>query len=95
VTRCGGVTTTLAIDALARGRSMPTSIHCAPAVAAHVGAAMATLRHVEYFHDHVRIERMLFEGTPEPAAGGVLVPPADRPGLGLELRGADAERWRA
>jgi L-alanine-DL-glutamate epimerase-like enolase superfamily enzyme len=95
VTRCGGVTTTLAIDALARARSMPTSIHCAPAVSAHVGAAMATLRHLEYFHDHVRIERMLFDGTPEPAAGGVLVPPADRPGLGLELRDADAERWRA
>jgi L-alanine-DL-glutamate epimerase-like enolase superfamily enzyme len=95
VTRCGGITTTLAIDALARARSMPTSIHCAPAVSAHVGAAMATLRHLEYFHDHVRIERMLFDGVPEVGAGGVLVPAPDRPGLGLELRSADAGRWRA
>jgi L-alanine-DL-glutamate epimerase-like enolase superfamily enzyme len=95
VTRCGGITTTLRIDALARARSMPTSIHCAPAVSAHVGAAMATLRHVEYFHDHVRIERMLFDGVPEVGPGGVLVPAADRPGLGLELRAADARRWRA
>jgi len=95
VTRCGGVTTALAIDALARARSMPTSIHCAPAVSAHVGAAMATLRHLEYFHDHVRIERMLFDGVSDVGAGGVLAPSPDRPGLGLELRREDAERWRA
>ena len=95
VTRCGGITTTLAIDALARARSMPTSIHCAPALSAHAGAAMATLRHLEYFHDHVRIERMLFDGVAEVGEGGVLVPPADRPGLGLELKHADAERFRA
>jgi L-alanine-DL-glutamate epimerase-like enolase superfamily enzyme len=95
VTRCGGITTTLRIDALARARSMPTSIHCAPAVAAHAGAAMASLRHVEYFHDHVHIERLLFDGVPEIGPGGVLVPPGDRPGLGLELRHADAEAYRA
>jgi L-alanine-DL-glutamate epimerase-like enolase superfamily enzyme len=95
VTRCGGITTTLHIDALARARSIPTSIHCAPALAAHAGAAMATLRHIEYFHDHVRIEGMLFDGVPAVGAGGVLLADLDRPGLGLELRGADAERWRA
>jgi L-alanine-DL-glutamate epimerase-like enolase superfamily enzyme len=95
VTRCGGVTSTLRIDALARAHSLPTSIHCAPAVSAHVGAAMATLRHLEYFHDHVRIERMLFDGAPDVGPGGVLTPSPDRPGLGLELRRADAERWRA
>ena len=95
VTRCGGITTALRIDALARARSMPTSIHCAPALSAHAGAAMATLRHLEYFHDHVRIERMLFDGVAEVGEGGVRVPPTDRPGLGLELRHADAERFRA
>jgi L-alanine-DL-glutamate epimerase-like enolase superfamily enzyme len=95
VTRCGGITTTLRIDALARARSMPTSLHCAPALSAHAGAAMATLRHLEYFHDHVRLEAMLFDGVPEVGAGGVLVPSADRPGLGLELRRADAEAYRA
>jgi L-alanine-DL-glutamate epimerase-like enolase superfamily enzyme len=95
VTRCGGITTTLALDALARARSMPTSIHCAPALSAHAGAAMPTLRHLEYFHDHVRIEHMLFDGAPEVGEGGVLVLPVDRPGLGLELKHADAERYRA
>jgi L-alanine-DL-glutamate epimerase-like enolase superfamily enzyme len=95
VTRCGGFTAALAIDAMARARSMPTSLHCAPALSAHAGAAMPALRHLEYFHDHVRIERMLFDGVPEVGPGGVLVPAADRPGLGLELRRADAERHRA
>jgi L-alanine-DL-glutamate epimerase-like enolase superfamily enzyme len=95
VTRCGGVTTTLVVDALARAHNVPTSLHCAPALSAHVGAAMATLRHLEYFHDHVRIEAMLFDGAPQVGPGGVLVPAADRAGLGLELRRADAERYRA
>jgi L-alanine-DL-glutamate epimerase-like enolase superfamily enzyme len=63
-------------------------------VSAHAGAAMATLRHVEYFHDHVRLERMLFDGVAEVGPGGVLLPPPDRPGLGLELKHSDAERWR-
>ncbi|HAM02421.1 MAG TPA: mandelate racemase, partial [Acidimicrobiaceae bacterium] len=48
-----------------------------------------------YFHDHVRIERMLFDGVLEPQPGGVLVPDRHRPGLGLELKAADAARWAA
>ncbi|HSD80262.1 MAG TPA: enolase C-terminal domain-like protein, partial [Solirubrobacteraceae bacterium] len=94
VTRCGGVKSALRIDALARARSLPTSLHCAPAVSAHVGAAMETLRHLEYFHDHVRLEALLFDGVPELDGVGDLVPRADRPGLGLELRRAEAERFR-
>jgi hypothetical protein len=48
---------------------------------------------VEYFHDHARIEQMLFEGAPLPRQGCLYPDPA-RPGLGLELKRADAERWR-
>jgi L-alanine-DL-glutamate epimerase-like enolase superfamily enzyme len=94
VTRCGGVTSTLRIDALAAARCLPTSLHCAPAVSAHVGAAMATLLHLEYFHDHVRLERLLFDGVPELDDRGALIPHPDRPGLGLELRRGEAERYR-
>ena len=54
---------------------------------------MPNLRHVEYFHDHQRIERMLFDGTLDPA-GGVLRPDPGQPGLGLTLREADAEPYR-
>jgi hypothetical protein len=48
--------------------------------------------HLEYFHDHVRIERMLFDGTLDPI-GGELEPDRSRPGLGLELKRDEAERW--
>ena len=44
------------------------------------------------FHDHVRIESLLFDGTLSPA-GGRLVPDPDRPGLGIELKRRDAERY--
>jgi len=69
------------------------SAHCAPNLHAQVAAAIPNLRHVEYFHDHQRIERMFFEGALDPH-GGVLTPDQDRPGLGMELRTADAERYR-
>jgi L-alanine-DL-glutamate epimerase-like enolase superfamily enzyme len=51
------------------------------------------LRHVEYFHDHQRIEQMLFDGALTPD-GGIMVPDPDQPGLGLALRDSDAERYR-
>jgi L-alanine-DL-glutamate epimerase-like enolase superfamily enzyme len=88
VSRCGGITNLLRIDGLCQARAMPLSLHCVPAVSAHAGCALQTLLHTEYFHDHVRIERMLFDGTLDPS-GGVLTPDRDRPGLGLDLR-ADA-----
>jgi L-alanine-DL-glutamate epimerase-like enolase superfamily enzyme len=84
VTRCGGITGALAIDALAWAHGVPTSLHCAPAASVHVGAAMRTLVHLEHFHDHVRIEGEVFASTPE-LSNGALRPP-DRPGLGLEVR---------
>jgi L-alanine-DL-glutamate epimerase-like enolase superfamily enzyme len=93
VTRVGGVSNMLRADALCKARNMPFSAHCAPAVSAHVCCAMETLEHIEYFHDHVRIERMLFDGTLEPS-DGCLVPDRSRPGLGLQLKRADAERFR-
>jgi L-alanine-DL-glutamate epimerase-like enolase superfamily enzyme len=94
VTRCGGVTGVLRADALARSRCRPISAHCAPAISAHVFAACETTAHLEYFHDHVRIESILFDGVLEPADGR-LVADARRPGLGLELKRRDAERFRA
>jgi L-alanine-DL-glutamate epimerase-like enolase superfamily enzyme len=92
VTRCGGVTGVLRADALAKARCLPLSAHCAPAVSAHVFAACETAVHIEYFHDHVRIESLMFDGTLSPT-GGRLVPDPDRPGLGIELKRRDAERY--
>jgi L-alanine-DL-glutamate epimerase-like enolase superfamily enzyme len=93
VTRCGGITEFLRGAALAAAHNVQVSGHCAPNLHAQVAAAVPNLRHLEYFHDHQRIERMLFDGTLDPA-GGVLTPDPGRPGLGLELRSADAERYR-
>ena len=92
VTRCGGITGFVRVDGLCKARNIPFSAHCAPAISAHACCAMETLEHLEYFHDHVRIERMLFDGTLEPD-GGFLKPDRSRPGLGLELKRAEAEQY--
>jgi L-alanine-DL-glutamate epimerase-like enolase superfamily enzyme len=91
VSRCGGITNLLRIDGLCKARNLAFSAHCVPAVTAHAGCALETLVHAEYFFDHQRIERMLFDGVPEPDRGQ-LTPDRSRPGLGLELRRADARR---
>jgi L-alanine-DL-glutamate epimerase-like enolase superfamily enzyme len=93
VTRCGGISEFLRGAALAAAHSMQVSAHCAPNLHAHVGAAVPNLRHLEYFHDHQRIERMLFDGALDPY-GGELTPDPGQPGLGLQLRAAVAERYR-
>jgi L-alanine-DL-glutamate epimerase-like enolase superfamily enzyme len=93
VTRIGGITDFVRGAALAAAHNLQVSAHCAPSLHAHVGAAVPNLRHVEYFHDHQRIERMLFDGVLSPL-GGMLIPDPAAPGLGLALRGADAERYR-
>jgi L-alanine-DL-glutamate epimerase-like enolase superfamily enzyme len=93
VTRCGGITAFRRVGALCDARSLDLSAHCAPQLSAHACAALGRCRHLEWFHDHVRIERMLFDGCLEPVDGR-LVPDRGRPGHGLTLKEADAERWR-
>ncbi|MFF9125213.1 enolase C-terminal domain-like protein [Streptomyces sp. NPDC014889] len=93
VTRCGGITGVLEAAGLASARHVDLSAHCAPAVSAHAFCAVRGLRHLEYFHDHVRLERLLFDGTLSPD-GGALRPDTRRPGLGLEIKWPDAERFR-
>ncbi|MGE5136980.1 MAG: enolase C-terminal domain-like protein [Gemmatimonadota bacterium] len=93
VTRCGGITGLLQVAGLSAAHQVDLSAHCAPAVSAHAFCAVERLRHLEYFHDHVRIESMLFDGTLTPA-GGALRPDPSAPGLGLELRAADAARYQ-
>ncbi|HEV7372425.1 enolase C-terminal domain-like protein [Arenibaculum sp.] len=93
-TRCGGVTGFLQADALAQAFGRALSAHTAPSLHAHLGCACRQVRHVEYFHDHARLEPMLFDGALRPAAGR-LAPDLGRPGLGLELKRADAERFAA
>jgi L-alanine-DL-glutamate epimerase-like enolase superfamily enzyme len=85
VTRCGGYTGFLNAAALAEQYGLEVSAHCAPQASAHVCCAVPQFRHIEYFHDHVRVEEMLFDGVLRPE-GGVLRPDRSRAGHGLELK---------
>jgi L-alanine-DL-glutamate epimerase-like enolase superfamily enzyme len=93
VTRCAGITEWLRAAAVAAAHGLEVSGHCAPNLHAHPAAAIPNLRHLEYFHDHVRIENQLFEGALDPT-GGTLHPDQGRPGLGLELKRDAAEPYR-
>jgi L-alanine-DL-glutamate epimerase-like enolase superfamily enzyme len=92
-TRCGGATGFLRAAAMARAFSIPFSAHCAPALHGVLGCAAEALESVEYFHDHVRVEALLFDGLPRQREAW-LEPELSRPGLGLELKESDAERFR-
>jgi L-alanine-DL-glutamate epimerase-like enolase superfamily enzyme len=94
VTRCGGITGLLRVDALCDAFGLPLSLHCGPSMHVHPALALGRLAHLEYFHDHVRIESLLFDGVAGLHAGN-LIPDLGRSGNGLELRRADAERYAA
>jgi L-alanine-DL-glutamate epimerase-like enolase superfamily enzyme len=91
-TRCGGFTGFLQAASLCEAFSIPLSAHTAPTLHQHVCCAVSNVRHVEYFHDHARIEQMFFDGAAI-ASNGCLEPDLSRPGLGVELKRADAERF--
>lgn len=92
VTRCGGITGFLQIAALCEAFHVDLSGHCAPAAHLHAACAAPRLRHLEWFHDHVRIEAMLFDGAPVPRNGSIQ-PDRSRPGLGLSFKHQDAARF--
>jgi L-alanine-DL-glutamate epimerase-like enolase superfamily enzyme len=91
-TRCGGITGFLQAAALCEAFEIDLSSHCAPALHLPTCCAATRFRHMEYFHDHARIERLLFDGAQDPH-DGTLVPNFNRPGLGLEFRWSDAQQY--
>ena len=91
-TRCAGYTGFLAIDGYCNVTRKPLSTHCGPMLHLHVAAASLCVRHMEWFHDHVRLERMLFDGFIEPVDGH-LRPDRSRPGHGLTFKHADAQQY--
>ena len=91
-TRCCGITGFLRAGAISDAFCLPLSAHTAPSVHAHLCCAVSRVRNLEYFHDHARIERMLFDGALEPVRGE-LRPDRSRPGLGIELKRRDADRF--
>ncbi|HZS44313.1 MAG TPA: enolase C-terminal domain-like protein [Blastocatellia bacterium] len=91
-TRCAGITGFISAAALCEARSMQLSAHCGPSLHAHPGCALKPVRHLEYFHDHVRIEHLFFDGTLTPV-NGRLVPDLSRKGIGLEFKRNDAAKY--
>lgn len=91
-TRCGGISGFLNAGALCWATNTPLSSHCGPSMHVHVCCALPRAIHMEFFHDHVRIERMFFDGFCEPV-NGVISPDRTRPGMGLTLREKDVERF--
>jgi L-alanine-DL-glutamate epimerase-like enolase superfamily enzyme len=92
-TRCG-ITGFLQMAELCEAFETPLSAHTAPALHAHLCCAARRARHLEYFFDHARIEQMLFDGRTTKHDSGYLRPDLGRPGLGLEFKGRDAEKFK-
>jgi L-alanine-DL-glutamate epimerase-like enolase superfamily enzyme len=92
-TRRLGISGWVKAATLAEAFGVGFSAHTAPALHAHLGCTAPRIDHVEYFHDHVRIERLLFDGPP-PLIRGQLRPDLAGPGLGLELKRDDAQQFR-
>ena len=93
VTRCCGITGWLHVEALAQANHVDLSGHCAPSMHLHAACSARRLRHLEWFHDHVRIEHMLFDGAPHPQDGEIR-PDLSRSGIGLALKQRDAARFQ-
>jgi L-alanine-DL-glutamate epimerase-like enolase superfamily enzyme len=93
-TRCAGITGFMRVAALCEAHCIPLSSHCAPALHVHPACAADPVVHIEWFHDHVRIESLLFDGAPVPRAGNV-APDLSRTGLGMVFKARDAERFAA
>ena len=91
-TRAQGITGFLAAGAVCEAHQIALSAHCAPSIHMHACCAVPRARHLEFFHDHARIERMFFDGFCEPRQGHMF-PDWSRPGLGLELKEKDAEKF--
>lgn len=94
ITRCGGVTGFLQVAALCQAHNVPLSAHTAPALHTHPCCAVSPFKNLEYFHDHVRIEEMLFDGLPR-LVNGELQPDLSRAGFGLEFKHVDAKKFAA
>ena len=92
VTRCGGITGFMGAGILAEASGLPLSSHCAPLLHLHPACSINQFRHAEYFHDHVRIEHLFFDGVPSPEKGRI-TPDRTRPGLGVAFKEKDARKY--
>ena len=91
-TRAQGITGFLGAAALCDAHQIALSAHCAPSIHMHACCAVPRARHLEFFHDHARVERIFFDGFCEPRDGHMF-PDLSRPGLGLEVKQKDISQY--
>jgi L-alanine-DL-glutamate epimerase-like enolase superfamily enzyme len=91
-TRCAGVTGFMQVATLCDAFQTPLSAHTAPSIHQHLCCSAMRACNVEYFFDHYRIEQMFFDGAARPM-GGELIPDLSQPGLGLEFKRRDAQKF--
>ena len=91
-TRCGGISGFLHAASLCWAANLPLSAHCGPSMHVHVCCSVPRAIHLEFFHDHARIERMFFDGFCEPV-DGIMSPDRSRPGMGLALKEKDSAKY--
>ena len=91
--RCCGVDGFMRASALCESFGLSLSAHTAPSLHAHLCSSSTPARHVEYFHDHARIEQLLFDGVLTPI-NGVLKPDLSCPGIGIIFKTPDAQPYR-
>ena len=92
-TRCGGISGFLKAGYLCEANHIPFSFHCAPALHMQAATALPSFYIGEYYHEHVRIEQLLFDGVKQPV-NGYLQPDPDAPGLGITFKFQDAEKYQ-
>lgn len=92
-TRCGGITGFLRAGYLSEAFHIPFSFHCAPALHVHPSLCLSGFYIGEYFHDHARIERLFFDGAPQPV-NGHLKPDLSQSGFGLTFKQQDAKKYK-
>jgi len=91
-TRCGGVTGFLKAAEEIDSFGLPLSAHTSPSLHGHLCCVAPRARNVEYFHDHVRIESMLFDGALT-AQNGLLKPDRAAPGFGFWFKHGDGKQF--
>ncbi|HEX7366366.1 MAG TPA: enolase C-terminal domain-like protein [Pelobium sp.] len=91
--RCGGITGFIKAGKLAEAFHIPFSFHCAPSLHLHPATSLNSFTIGEYFHDHVRIESLFFDGFVKPK-NGMMIPDLERYGLGLTFKHQDAEKYK-
>jgi L-alanine-DL-glutamate epimerase-like enolase superfamily enzyme len=92
-TRCGGISGFLDAASLCWAYNVPLSSHCGPSIHLHACCAVSRAIHMEFFHDHARIERTFFDGFCEPI-DGYMRPDLSHGGMGLELKQKDVAKYK-